>query len=383
MKIADAITYIGLISVAVIEAINETLKLEPKVVASLPPFLTSSLWHFVPLLLLTVVFLIWLARQLGWIDRGDKKRIGIFSLWGFKRRRFIKEIQPLFNSWLQPAAETGSQILQRVMLAMRGHPDPAVSGHEGLVQRSIADEERAALSRLSNALRAIEPTNPNDLQDRLGAYYRTYQHMRTYIALEARFTGASLQGDSIFQEWTRLDERFLAELRQFAGPLKYDRLKAKIKEVGWSENVTRELRELATNKILVAPRSVTDRSLAVSINPLDDKFVKQKIKLADFFDPKYAKATKNAKFQDCDLHGPATIWINGGSLDNCGFGSCNAVIVRDGPVSGGVTVFETCIFERCSFFDATLLLGKNHYLRFKEQVGEGILLVSDGTVGEL
>jgi hypothetical protein len=67
MKIGkgDFITYVTLGAVAIIETINETLKLEPHMAANLPGFLTSSLWHFAPLALLCLVGLIWLAKQVG------------------------------------------------------------------------------------------------------------------------------------------------------------------------------------------------------------------------------------------------------------------------------------------------------------------------------
>jgi hypothetical protein len=68
MKIGkgDFVTYVTLGAVAIIETINETLKLEPHMVASLPAFLTSSLWHFAPLALLCLVGVIWMAKQFGW-----------------------------------------------------------------------------------------------------------------------------------------------------------------------------------------------------------------------------------------------------------------------------------------------------------------------------
>jgi hypothetical protein len=67
MKIGkgDFVTYVTLGAVAIIETINETLKLEPHMAASLPGFLTSSLWHFAPLTLLCLVGFIWLAKQFG------------------------------------------------------------------------------------------------------------------------------------------------------------------------------------------------------------------------------------------------------------------------------------------------------------------------------
>ena len=127
------------------------------------------------------------------------------------------------------------------MIAIRKHSDNAVRSHEGLLQRSIVDEERAALSRVSNALRGIEPNSDADLQDRLGWYYRNYQNNRTWIAEGMKLTGLDLARDAVFQEWRRLDAEFLRELRRLSGPQHYDRLRRLIQEVGWGETVTHDI----------------------------------------------------------------------------------------------------------------------------------------------
>jgi hypothetical protein len=120
---------------------------------------------------------------------------------------------------------------------------------------------RAAFSRISNALRGIEPTSDAELQERLGCYYRNYQNTRTWIAQGMKLTGLSLARDAIFQEWRRLDTDFLRELRQLSGPTRYDRLRHLIQEVGWGETVTRDI-ESATEQ--TAPVSSARGHLTVS-----------------------------------------------------------------------------------------------------------------------
>jgi hypothetical protein len=151
-------------------------------------------------------------------------------------------VQSFYNSWLYPAAQNIEQVLRRVMNAMRRSSNVAIRSQEGLIQRTIADEERAALSSLSNAIRGIEPTNDEDLQIRIGRYYGAYQSCRTWIAKGLELAGVDLRSDAIFQEWLRLDEEFLDQLRQLSGPSKYDRLRELINAVGWGENITRDLR---------------------------------------------------------------------------------------------------------------------------------------------
>jgi hypothetical protein len=154
----------------------------------------------------------------------------------------FNEARSFFNSWLYPTAQNVDQVLRRIMNAMRRSSNETIRGYEGLIQRSIADEERASLSHLSNAIRGIEPTSDEDLQNRLGRYYSAYQPCRTWIAKGLELTGVDLRSDAIFQEWLRLDEKFLDQLRQLSGPSKYDRLRELINAVGWGENITRDLR---------------------------------------------------------------------------------------------------------------------------------------------
>jgi len=129
------------------------------------------------------------------------------------------------------------------MNAIQKHTDPAVKSHGPLIQRSIIDEERAALANLGNALSGIEQTTADDLQHRMGRYYRSYQSCRTWIAQGIELIGIiNLRDDPIFQEWLRLDEDLLRELRRFAGPTRYDVLRAELDGVGWGEIITRDLK---------------------------------------------------------------------------------------------------------------------------------------------
>jgi len=65
----DFATYTSLGAVAAIEAINETLRLEPAMAARLPDFFTSPIWHFVPAALLILVAGLWIFRYFGWFSR--------------------------------------------------------------------------------------------------------------------------------------------------------------------------------------------------------------------------------------------------------------------------------------------------------------------------
>jgi hypothetical protein len=184
--------------------------------------------------------------MLHWIPPLIFAAIGLWLFW--KTRPIGKEfdeIQSFFNSWINPVAQNINQVLQRIMNAIQKHADPAVKSHGSLIQRSIIDEERAALSNLSNAFSGIEQTSADDLQHRVGRYYKSYQGCRTWIVQGIGLAGIiNLRDDPIFQEWLRLDEEFLRELRRFTGPVRYDVLRAELDSTGWGEIVTRDLRGL-------------------------------------------------------------------------------------------------------------------------------------------
>src|ERR1700690_4628918 len=62
----DKATIASVVTVAIVEAVNETLKLEPRMASSFP-FITFPVWHFVPLMLLMFAGLVMLARSIGLI----------------------------------------------------------------------------------------------------------------------------------------------------------------------------------------------------------------------------------------------------------------------------------------------------------------------------
>lgn len=144
------------------------------------------------------------------------------------------------------------------------------------------------------------------------------------------------------------------------------------------------LRVIATaQQILAHNRFAKKREQTTGINPLDDHFSRQRINLADFFHPFY-KPTRLAKFQDCEVFGPAVIIIMSGTLDGCTFNGCEAVIVKRQVMVIGAIAFEKCTFERCAFYRVTFLLVKELYLHMMEQSrGDRMPVISDGTAGNL
>jgi hypothetical protein len=155
------------------------------------------------------------------------------------------EIEAFCNSWLWEAAKGADQILRFVITEVFRHPKPEVKNQAGLIQKSISDEERTALALLQNALRGIEPTTDDDLQERLGKYYRAYQSCRTWIVLGSQSAHIPIGKNVVFRSWLKSDEQFLVELRRFAGPAKFVRLRREIQAVGFGEGITLELDKLS------------------------------------------------------------------------------------------------------------------------------------------
>jgi len=133
----------------------------------------------------------------------------------------------------------------------------------------------------------------------------------------------------------------------------------------------------------VTTRFEVRRAETTAVNPLAGQFSKQRLRLADFFHP-FFQPTSGAKFEDCELLGPAAVWIVAAQLLNSGFYDCEVVIVKEGANVRGVTAFVNCIFDRCKFFSVTFFLTKDQYLGMKQQMVGGMPpVISDGTAGNL
>ena len=79
----------------------------------------------------------------------------------------IEEVRTLYNSWLKPAGDTANDVLRRALIGVQDHVDASARIDPGLLQRSIIDVERAALSKLNNALTGVESiTDFDQLQEK-------------------------------------------------------------------------------------------------------------------------------------------------------------------------------------------------------------------------
>jgi hypothetical protein len=133
---------------------------------------------------------------------------------------------------------------------------------------------------------------------------------------------------------------------------------------------------------LAATKFSEGRDKLSTINPLQGVFANQRIRLSDFYNT-FFQATKNAKFTDCELLGPAAIYLFGSTkLEHAFFSNCEAVLLKNNTTVVGATVFDSCIFERCKFFGVTFFMSREMLIHFRES-GIPLRVISDGTAGDL
>jgi len=203
------------------------------------PTNTQALVVTILVMVIGVAFLYWSHQsgpELAFDEEFERQRIS---------PELIEQVQTHYNAWLKPAGDAANDVLRRVLFAMQDNTDASARIDPGLLQKSIIDVERAALSKLNNVLTGLESVSDFDqLQDCIVNYYREYQGTRTWIAKCGESVGFLFHSDPICQAWLHLDEKFLDALRNFSGAPRYERLRNGIESVGWGENVSHSLKRL-------------------------------------------------------------------------------------------------------------------------------------------
>ena len=133
-------------------------------------------------------------------------------------------------------------------------------------------------------------------------------------------------------------------------------------------------------KVRSALARYSDRQVqTLQINPLDNSFTKRRINLSDFFHP-FGRPVGASTFQDCELFGPATIFLNGCRFLNSGIHNCDILILNDNVDSFTAIRFDACIFERCHFYRATMFVTKDQAVQLRRLIPE-INIISGNTTG--
>lgn len=138
---------------------------------------------------------------------------------------------------------------------------------------------------------------------------------------------------------------------------------------------------VAREKVAIADYTKA-KSTATGTNTLAPVHQDERIELSSFYHPFY-RATENARFENCELFGPALILAEGCSFLDGSFIECEIVIVRpDRPVKG-IMAFKHCTFVRFTLYRATLLMNIETYKAMPADVKAYVPVISDGRVGDI
>jgi hypothetical protein len=121
---------------------------------------------------------------------------------------------------------------------------------------------------------------------------------------------------------------------------------------------------------------------AAGANVLSPVHENERINLVDFYHPFY-RATENARFENCDLMGPAWVAIDGCNFLHDLFSECELVIVRSDRPIKGASRFRFCTFVRSRFYRVTFIVNHEQFQTFPQEFRAGIPVISDGRVGDL
>jgi hypothetical protein len=90
------------------------------------------------------------------------------------------------------------------------------------------------------------------------------------------------------------------------------------------------------------------------VNPLDDNFVRRRIKIDDFVSPVHP-SIQGKSFDRCELIGPAVV-LMGSSVFDPLFFDCNFICVKDNVNVYNAIVISDYVFLRCKFYRLSLLV---------------------------
>jgi hypothetical protein len=122
---------------------------------------------------------------------------------------------------------------------------------------------------------------------------------------------------------------------------------------------------LARKIIVRSQVEKTYRDRLDGIDPMADRFVRQRIKLLDLASPIDGTITGKT-FEDCELIGPANIVIMSSAPGRGGFDTVNfidaaAVLVREDAMIANCIVLQDCIVRRCKVHRVTMFMPVSAY----------------------
>lgn len=130
----------------------------------------------------------------------------------------------------------------------------------------------------------------------------------------------------------------------------------------WQAERNERIRRIA---MLEAPKG--------QVNPLEDRFVRQRIHISDIMPP-LGVVVANKEFRNCEIVGPANIVMQGtpaglSELAYCTFRDCDGVVTDDEVAINNVAAFIDCSFRNCTFYKVTLIMTYSAYRLNREGMG--------------
>jgi hypothetical protein len=94
----------------------------------------------------------------------------------------------------------------------------------------------------------------------------------------------------------------------------------------------------------------------LAINPLEDNFTKQRVKLMDFHSP-FGTVSENKTFHGCEIIGPGLLMLHTSHMSQTSFFNCDVIEITEGTViSDNAIRFKDTTFRDCKFYKITLIL---------------------------
>ncbi|HTN40295.1 MAG TPA: hypothetical protein VLZ84_04035 [Asticcacaulis sp.] len=93
-----------------------------------------------------------------------------------------------------------------------------------------------------------------------------------------------------------------------------------------------------------------------SVNPLDIEFHKKRIKITDIANPS-TSVVQNKVFTDCDIIGPAVIYLwSRNNFTNYAFYKSDFIVMNPNRTINNAIVFDTVIATNCRFYECTVYI---------------------------
>jgi len=127
---------------------------------------------------------------------------------------------------------------------------------------------------------------------------------------------------------------------------------------------------------------IAARASTKTANVLEPIHKHERINLIDFFNNLYLP-TKDARFEKCELIGPANVSFDGCTMIDCKYSKCEIVLVNPGSYAIGASLFRNCHFLDSTLHGVTIWMTHKAWLHWPEHLRKNLPVVSDGTAGDV